>query len=116
MPRADEHEGDLNDSAIKRQGDRTKKRANEVLRGDLFALTENQTFLRWFGKYAYPTLVQNFPVNSGSELAKFMGRRELILQVVDEMDATSVGFLRRVLEARDQYELDLLAHAQQEEK
>lgn len=106
--RADQHEGVLNDTEVKRRADKANSRAKEILHHDLLALTENGAFLRWFGKYAYPALVQNFPVNNGSLLAHFMGRRELILQVVDEMDRESPGFIARILAARSDFENELL--------
>src|SRR5438445_1376544 len=65
-PRADEHEGDLNDTETKRRHDRAEARAVQILQHDALELTESGTFLRWFSKYAYPMLVQNFPVNNGS--------------------------------------------------
>lgn len=114
--RADEHEGILNDTEVKRQGDRVQKRAREILTADLEMLTEHKSFLRWFGKYAYPIMTQDVPVNNGSTLAHFMGRRQLVLEVIKEMDMESPGFLRRVLEVRDLYERELLAYAQQKEK
>src|SRR5438270_167530 len=106
-PRADEHEGALNDSEVKRQSDRANSRAAEILRNDALALTENGAFLRFFSRFAYPALAQNFPVNNGSTLAHFMGKRELVLQIIDELDAQSPGFIRRMLEARDDYQREL---------
>ncbi len=93
-----------------------EKYAKRVLRGDLSDLTEMDAFLRWFGRFAYPALRQDFPVNNGSNLAEFMGRRQLVNQIIDEMELEFPGFLRRLLEARDRYEQDLLAYGQQKEK
>lgn len=112
MPRADEHEGTLNDTETKRAADRMNSRARKILSHDLADLTENTAFLRWFGKYATPVLTQDFPVNNGSALAEFMGRRQLVLQVIEEMDAESPGFLKRVLIVREEYEKDLRHAAQ----
>ena|SRR3989442_486895 len=106
-PRADEHEGDLNDTETKRRHDRAEARAVQILQHDALELTESGTFLRWFSKYAYPMLVQNFPVNNGSMLAHFMGKRELVLQIVDEMNLYAPGFMQRMLSARADYEHQL---------
>jgi hypothetical protein len=79
-------------------------------------LTESEAFLLWISKYVYPMMTQNFPVNNGSLLAHFMGKREFILQMIDEMDAASPGFLKRVLVVRDQYARDLEVTAQNARK
>lgn len=113
--RADEHEGDLNSTETKRAADRMNSRARQILSGDLADLTENDAFLRWFGKYAHPMMTQNFPVNNGSLLAHFMGKREMILQIIDEMESESPGFLKRVLIVRERYENDLRLAAQKEQ-
>lgn len=114
--RADEHEGELNDTEVKRMGDRAKKHAGKVIAADLLTLTESPEFLRWFQRYAYPAITQDFPVNGGSNLAEFMGRRQLVLEIVREMDGVAPGFLRRLLESRDRFESDMLGYAQQKEK
>lgn len=110
--RADEHEGALNDSEVKRQNDRANSRAAEILRNDALALTESGAFLRFFSRYAYPALYENFPVNGGSQLAEFMGKRALIIEIGKEMDAVSPGFHQRMLQARDDYALELQRAAQ----
>lgn len=115
MPRADEYEGILNNTEEKRIKDRIESRSNKVMREDMLDLTENDAFLRFFGRFAYPALTQDFPVNNGSLLAEFNGERKLVLRIVREMDSASPGFLRRLLVARDQYESDLLAYGQQKE-
>lgn len=114
-PRADEHEGVLSDTQVKREADQRNARALQILSNDLLDLTESDVFLRWFGKYAAPALTQDFPVNNGSTLAQFMGRRQLVLQIVEEMDQASPGFLKRVMIVREQYENDLRLAAQKEQ-
>jgi hypothetical protein len=114
--RADEHEGDLNDTEVRRQGDRMQKRARWVQNNDINDLTEGGAFLRWFGKFAYPAIFQDFPVNNGSSLAEFMGRRQLTLEMISDLDRDNPGFVQRLLAARADYEKDLLAFAQQKEK
>lgn len=116
MSRADEHEGDLNNTEVKRQHDRRESRAAQILSADVMELTESGAFLRWYGKYLYPSLMQDFPVNNGSLLAQFMGRRQLALQIKDEMEMLSSGFIRRVLEARDNYESELQRAAESPRK
>lgn len=115
-PRADEHEGSLSDTEVKRQHDRMESRAKQILQSDVLELTESGAFLRWFGKYAHPVLTQDFPVNNGSTLAQFMGRRQVVLQIISEMDEHSPGFVRRVLEARDDYERELQRAAESPRK
>ena len=112
--RADEHEGELNNTEIKRAKDRMNKREREILEEDVNALVENKAFLRWFSRYAYPALMQAVPVNNGSMLAEFMGRRQLIIQIVDEMNTMSPGFLQRILSARSdrEHELQLAASSE----
>lgn len=114
--RADEHEGDLNSTEVKRQADQMNARAREIL-GDAFLhLTENEAFLLWFSTHAHPMMVQNFPVNNGSLLAHFMGKRELVLKMIDEMDSASPGFLQRMLGVRVKYHNDLRHAAQKKEQ
>lgn len=110
--RADEHEGELNDSEVKRQNDRANSRAAEILRNDALALTESDSFLRFFSRYAHPALYENYPVNSGSQLAEFMGKRALVIEISKEMDAISPGFYQRMLQARDDYARELQRAAQ----
>lgn len=105
--RADEHEGDLNNTEVKRQHDRVEARSTQILRSDIAELTEAGAFLRWYGKYLFPVLMQDFPVNNGSLLAQFMGRRQLALQIKEEMDLHSPGFINRVMAARMDYEREL---------
>jgi len=116
-PRADEHEGELNDTDAKRAKDRVEARALQIMRGDIANLTEQGAFLRYIGRHIYPALVQNFPVNSGSELAKFMGKREFALQIINDMDTDHPGFIARLLAARFDYERELeLAASPRKEK
>lgn len=110
--RADEHEGDLNDSEVKRANDRANSRAAEILRNDALALTESGAFLRYFSRYARPALYENFPVNSGSQLAEFMGKRALVIEISKELDAVSPGFYQRMLQASEDYVLELQRAAQ----
>jgi hypothetical protein len=112
--RADEHEGVLNDTENKREHDRMEKRSREILSHVFMHLTDNKEFLLWIGTYVHPMMTQNFPVNNGSLLAHFMGKREMILKIIDEMDSASPGFLRRVLDVRTEYENDLRHAAQKE--
>lgn len=105
--RADEHEGDLSNTEVKRQNDQMNAEARKILAEDLLMLTESEAFLRWFGKHAVPALTQAFPVEHGSKLAQFMGRRELVLDVIKEMDDISPGFVRRIFEVREKYETRL---------
>lgn len=113
--RADEHEGDLSSADVKRQADQMNARAREIVSSDLLDLTEAEVFLRWFGRYVVPALTQDFPTSNAPELAKFMGRRGLILSIVEEMDVASPGFLRRVLAVREKYDNDLRLAAQKEQ-
>jgi len=113
--RADEHEGDLGSTEEKRLGDQVSKYARKILVSDARELSENPIFLRWFQKYAYPALMQDFPVNNGSSLAEFMGRRQLVIQIKNDMESAVPGFLIRVLHARDQYETELRQVAQKEQ-
>lgn len=111
--RADEHEGELNDSEVKRQNDRANSRAAEILRNDALALTESGSFLRFFSRYAYPALYEvPVSVDHGSRLAEFMGKRALIIEISKEMDAISPGFYQRMLQARDDYARELQRAAQ----
>lgn len=114
--RADQHEGVLNDSALKREKDRSQARANEILLNDLAYLTENEQFLRFFGGWAVPLLTQDFPPGKGAELERFMGRRALVLDVISKLDLVSPGVLTRMLEVRKQFENDLSQAAQKEQQ
>lgn len=117
-PRADEHEGDLNDTELKRAADKVNSRAAQILRSDIAELTTQGAFLRFFGRFAHPLLTQDFPVNNGSTLAHFMGQRALVLRMVAELEDCMPGFLSRLLAARFDYEreLDLAASTPQKEK
>lgn len=113
--RADEHEGVLNDTNVKRMADQSNAKARELLSGDLAYLSENAYFLRWIQKYIHPMLTQDVPVNNGSTLAHWHGRRQLLTQIITEMEDEAPGFLTRVLAAREQYESDLRDAAQKEQ-
>jgi len=113
--RADEHEGELNDSELKRQKDKADARAREILGQDLLDLTESGSFLRWFQKYAHPVLMQDVSVADPHVLAQFMGRRQLVLQIIEEMDFASPGFIHRLFAAREAYENELLIATQKEQ-
>lgn len=106
--RQDEHEGVLNDSEAARRSDKRDKRARQVLKHDVCELTEGGAFLRWFGRYAITYIMGVQSVNNGSVLAHFMGKRELILQMMADMEQESPGVLGRVLKARADYENELL--------
>lgn len=110
--RADQHEGDLNDSQTKRENDRYVARANEIETSDLLYLTENVEFLRFFGGWAVPLLTQEFPPGSGAALERFMGRRGLVLDMISKLDALSPGVLQRILEVRKNFVADLRHAAQ----
>lgn len=110
--RADQHEGDLNDSQTKRENDRYIARANEIQASDLLYLTENEAFLRFFGGWAVPALTQEFPPGSGAALERFMGRRGLVLDMISKLDSLSPGVLQRILEIRSRFESDLRHAAQ----
>lgn len=84
--RADEYEGSLNDSLVKRAHDRLTAKQREIEKLDLRQLVANESFLRWFGRYAMPLLMQDQPVQNGSNLAHFMGQRGLILRMLGEME------------------------------
>lgn len=114
--RADEHEGDLNSTENKRVKDRMEKESRRIIRDDLLLLTENEHFLRWFGRYGVGAVMQNVPVNNGSTLAHFMGKRELVLTVIDEFEQVSPGFFKRMLTVREQFERDLQAAAMPREE
>jgi hypothetical protein len=105
--RADEHEGDLNSTEVKRANDQIEKRAKEIMRQDITELTTNGAFLRYMGRYIYPALMQNVPVNNGSQLAHAMGKRELILAIIQEHESIEPNFVARVLAARNDYEREL---------
>lgn len=111
-PRADEHEGVLNDTAVKRESDQMNAEARKILTEDLLMFTESEAFLRWFGKYAVPAMTQDFPVNNGSQLAEFMGRRQVVIEIIKEMDDVSPGFVKRIFEVREKYD-NRLRHAAQ---
>lgn len=112
--RADQHEGDLNDSQVKRENDRYVARANEIQMSDLLYLTENEAFLRFFGGWAVPALTQEFPPGSGAALERFMGRRGLVLDMISKLELASPGVLQRTLEIRSRFESDLRHAAQKE--
>ncbi len=99
-----EHEGPLSDPAVQRAGDRRAAEATRVLGDNLRRLSTDEDFLLWFQRYAYPMLAVDFAVSNGSLLAHFMGKRQLVTQIVKEMDDAVPGFLGRVIAARDDYE------------
>lgn len=110
-----EHEGDLNDTDVKRARDMREAEARKILYSDLNELTENDAFLRWFGKFAHPALTQDFSVNNGSNLAQFMGRRQIVIQMMADMDLAAPGFMLRMLTVREQYERRLEAATRKEQ-
>lgn len=110
--RADQHEGELNDSQAKRENDRYIARANEIQTSDLLYLTANVEFLRFFGGFAYPALMQDVKPGSGAALERFMGRREIVLEMIARLDLLEPGFLQRMLEVRKNFEADLRHAAQ----
>lgn len=112
--RPDEYEGGLGDPAAKEYNDRVAGRARRIMFDDLAELSEHQTFLRWIQRFIYPMLTQDVPVNNGSVLAEFMGRRKLLNEIQRELDEVAPGFLIRVLKAREKYEDDLRQAAQRE--
>lgn len=107
MPRADEHEGPLADTEVKRAQDKAEARANMIMRADVAELTEGGAFLRFFGRFAHPVLFQRVPVSNGSQLAAWAGKRELVLDMVDAMEHDHPGFLERMLMARFDYAREL---------
>lgn len=109
--RADEHEGDLNDTLIARQSDMRDAEARKILTHTARLLSDDGNFLLWFQRYAYPVIAQKVPEH-GADLERFMGRRNLICEIMDEMDMVEPGFLSRVLAARDRYARALLAAEQ----
>lgn len=113
--RADEHEGILADSQQKREADQEAARANEIILNDLLYLTENDQFLRFFGQFAVPALTQEFPPGSGAALERFMGRRGLVLDMINRLDGVSPGVLMRILEVRKHFENDLRQASQKEQ-
>lgn len=110
--RPDEYDGALSSTEVKQENDRIAERARRVMSDDLIELAENATFLRWIQRFIYPTLTQTVPVNNGSMLAEFMGRRNLLNEIQRELDEVAPGFLIRVLKAREKYENDLRLAAQ----
>lgn len=105
--RQDEHEGVLNDEEAARRAKKRESRARHILKHDAAELTEGGAFLRWLGKYAITYIMGVQSVNNGSVLAHFMGKRELILQMLADMEQESPGVLGRVLTARADYEAQL---------
>jgi hypothetical protein len=109
-----EHEGELSRTDVKRARDKREAASKKMITHCLLALTENGDFLLYFQRFVYPMMAQDFPVNNGSALAHFMGKRQLVLQIVAEMDAVSPGFLSRLLATRDSYEKQLRAAEESE--
>lgn len=101
--RADEHEGVLNDTEVKRQADQRNAEASKILFDDILSLTANEQFIRWFSKFAFALLAQDVREH-GADLERFMGRRSLALLMVADMDVGSPGFLNRMFEVRANYE------------
>lgn len=114
---AHEHEGDLMDTDLKRQSDMVQARGAQIMRGDVGELTENGAFLRFFARFAHPVLFQaGVAVNNGSALAAWTGRRELILEMVRELENEHPGFIERMLMARFDYTREIAKAAEAPQK
>lgn len=109
--RADEHEGDLNDTQVAREADMRDATAFKILTQTNLLLTDDANFLLWIQKYVYPMMAQRVPEH-GADLERFMGRRNLLIEMINEMELAEPGFLSRVLGARDRYAQILLAAEQ----
>lgn len=101
---AAEHEGPLSDPEVKRAADQMAKAGREVVGQNLLALTENRAFMFWFSRWYVPMQKAMIPLDSGSKLVAFMAKRELLVQMAQEMEAASPGFDLRVLEVREEYD------------
>lgn len=113
--RADEHEGDLNDTQVARYGDMRDAVSRKILSQAARLLSDDGNFLLWFQRYAYPAMTQRVPEH-GADLERWMGRRSFVIDIMDEMEMVEPGFLSRLLAARDRYAQELLAVEEQPQK
>ena len=92
--------GQLSDPAEQRAAQQAEKRARLVVREDQHALIDNPAFIRWIGKYVIPPLLEHVATTNGGDIQKFIGRRELAMKMVNELDEVQPGFLEKLLGAR----------------
>lgn len=76
------------------------KRARTVIRQDQNALVDDPAFLRWISRFVVPPILEVVATTNGGDIQKFIGRRELALKMVNELDDIQPGFLEKLLGAR----------------
>jgi hypothetical protein len=106
-PRVEREEGPLSDPRVQRESQKAQAKADRINRGDRLTLEGQESFRRWFGKWAVPLLMLDLRTGSGSDLFHFMGRRSLVLDMIAEFELEEPGFYERVLAARRELDGEL---------
>ena len=107
MSRREEGElGDPKSQEAMRRVDRFIGRRNEE---DLRSLVTQPQFMRFMGRLlARCGLTDDLATNNGGDLQRFMGRRSIAVEVLNELEPVSRGFYLQVLNERQ----DLLRQAE----
>lgn len=112
--RADQHEGDLNNTQAANAARAMEAEAQKILGQTFLLLADDDNFMLWFQRFAYPVMTQHVPEH-GADLERFMGRRQLVIQIIQEMELVAPDFTMRVLNARHRYQKMIVAAGQAEE-
>lgn len=106
--------GQLSDPTEQRAAQQAEKRARQVVKQDQVSLVDHPAFIRWLGRYVVPAILEPIMTTNGGDIQKFIGRRELAMKMVIELDEVQPGFLEKLLGARRSLAEDLKKASQED--
>ena len=106
---------DANAGERRKKHQQAAKKAERIVKDDLYFLESKPEFRRWVGRLVQRCgFLSVLDSNDAAAVQRFMGRQSVAFEAVREFDQIVPGFLERVLAARRQFEQELQVDLQKE--